>query len=228
MKKFLPVSFAPAFFGGLLACAALAAHASEATLEAVALPNDQPAMARGAETTVTVCMGCHGVKYIKYRDLLNFGIAKEKVDAWRGDKPLDTPLQAPMSENDARAAFNGAAPPDLSLIAAAREGGGNYLYAYLTGYHKNEKGELVNSVFKGTQMPDALAAADAADEKQRADVETKAKEVSAFLVWTADPHAEERKRLGIYVLVYVAFMTVLLYMWKKRIWREIDKRPKIK
>ncbi len=223
MKNSLTVLLA-----ALLASAALAANAAEAKLEAVALPEDLPALERGAEAMVTVCGGCHGLKYIKYRDLLNLGIAKDKVDAWRGDKPLDNALPAPMSESDARAAFNGAAPPDLSLIAAAREGGGSYLYAYLTGYHKNEKGELVNSVFNGTQMPDALGAADAADEKQRTDVEAKAKDVSAFLVWAADPRAAERKRLGYYVLGYVAIMTVLLFLWKKQIWREIDKRPRIK
>jgi len=211
----------------LLACAALSAQATEAKLEQVELANDLPTLERGAETVATVCTGCHGLKYIKFRDLLTLGIDKDKVEAWRNGQPLDNTLQAQMPEDAARAAFNGAAPPDLSLMAAAREGGGNYLYSYLTGYHKNEKGELTNSVFTGTQMPDILAAADATDEKQRADVEAKAKEVSSFLVWAADPHAQERKRMGYYVLVYVAFMTVLLYLWKKRIWREIDKRPKI-
>jgi cytochrome c1 len=223
MKNFLHVSFA-----GLLACAALAAHATEAKLESVELPNDLPTLERGAETVVTVCTGCHGLKYIKYRDLLNLGISKDKVEAWRNGQPQDNALQAQMSENDARAAFNGATPPDLSLIAAAREGGGNYLFAYLSGYHKNEKGDLTNRVFPGTQMPDVLAAADAADEKQRTEVEAKAREVSAFLVWASDPRAEERKRLGYYVLAYVAFMTLLLFLWKKQIWREIDKQPKIK
>ncbi len=223
MKKFLPASLA-----ALLSCAALAAGATEAKLESVDLPHDLPALERGAETVVTVCQGCHSLKYIKYRDLQSLGIAQDKVDGWRNGQPLDNALQAQMSEADARAAFNGATPPDLSLIAAAREGGGNYLFGYLTGYHKNEKGDVVNRVFPGTQMPDILTAADATDEKQRAELEAKAREVSAFLVWAADPHAEERRRLGYYVLSYVAFMTLLLYMWKKQIWREIDKQPKIK
>ncbi len=222
MKNFLSVSLA-----GLLTCATLGAHATEAKLESVELPSDLPAMERGAETVVTVCSGCHSLKYIKYRDLQNLGIAKDKVDAWRNSQPLDSTLQAQMSESDARAAFS-AAPPDLSLMAAAREGGGNYLFAYLTGYHKNDKGDLTNRVFPETRMPDILSAADATDEKQRAELETKAKEVSAFLVWAADPHAAERKRLGYYVLSYVALMTLLLYLWKKQIWREIDKQPKIK
>jgi ubiquinol-cytochrome c reductase cytochrome c1 subunit len=212
---------------GLLACVALSAHASEAKLEQVELARDLPTLERGAETVATVCSGCHGLKYIKFRDLLNLGIDKDKVEAWRNGQPLDNALQAQMSENDARAAFNGATPPDLSLIAAAREGGGNYLYAYLTGYHKTDKGDLANTVFPGTQMPDILAAADATDEKQRAEVEAKAKEISAFLVWAADPRAEERKRMGYYVLGYVAFMTLLLFLWKNQIWREIDRRPKI-
>ena len=218
----------PGAAAALLAGVALAAVGAEGKLESITLPGDLPSMERGAETVATVCVGCHSLKYIKFRDLQNLGIAKDKVDAWRNGQPLDNTLQAQMSENDARAAFNGVAPPDLSLIAAAREGGGNYLYAYLTGYHKNEKGDLVNAVYPQTRMPDVLGAADAGDDKQRADLAAKAKEVSAFLVWASDPRAEERMRLGYYVLGYVAFMTVLLYLWKKQIWREIDKQPKIK
>lgn len=222
MKKFQPQVLA-----ALLACATFAAHANEAKLEQVELAHDLPTLERGAETVATVCLGCHGLKYIKYRDLLHLGIAKEKVDAWRNDQSLDAALQAQMPADAAAAAFGGAIPPDLSLMAAAREGGGRYLYSYLIGYHKNDKGELGNNIFPETRMPDVLGAADATDEKQRGEISGKAKEVSAFLLWAADPHAQERKRLGIYVLIYVALMTVLLFMWKKQIWRDVDMRPKI-
>jgi ubiquinol-cytochrome c reductase cytochrome c1 subunit len=92
----------------------------------------------------------------------------------------------------------------------------------------NDKGELTNSVFPETRMPDILGAADASEPQQRADLESKAKDVSAFLVWAADPHAGDRERLGYYVLAYIAILTLLLFMWKKQIWREIDKQPKIK
>ena len=212
---------------GLLACAAFSAHAAEAKLEQVELASDLPTLERGAETVATVCVGCHNLKYIKYRDLVNLGIGKDKVDAWRNGQSLDTALQAQMPEDAARAAFGGVAPPDLSLMAAAREGGGRYLYSYLTGYHMNDKGDLTNKVFPETRMPDVLGAASAADEKQRGEIDSKAKEVSAFLIWAADPHAQERKRMGVYVLAYVAIMTILLFLWKKQIWRDIDMRPKI-
>ncbi len=213
---------------GMLACLALSAQAEEAKLAEVELPRDLPALARGAETVATVCTGCHSLKYIKYRDLVNLGIAKDTVDAWRAGQPLDSALTSAMTEDAARATFNGVAPPDLSLMAAAREGGGRYLYSYLTGYHKDEKGELTNSVFPVTRMPDILGAADASDAQARSELEGKSKDVSAFLVWAADPHAMERERMGYYVLGYVAVMTFLLFLWKKQVWREIDKRPKIK
>lgn len=222
MKKFLLRILA-----GLLAYAALSAYANEAKLEQVELANDLPTLERGAETVATVCVGCHGLKYIKYRDLLNLGINKDKVEAWRNGQALDTAIQAQMPEEAARASFGGATPPDLSLIAAAREGGGRYLYSYLVGYHMSNKGELSNKVFPETRMPDVLGAADAANEQQRGEIANKAKEVSAFLTWAADPHAQERKRMGIYVLIYVALMTVLLFMWKQQIWRDIDTQPKI-
>jgi ubiquinol-cytochrome c reductase cytochrome c1 subunit len=223
MKNFLPSSLV-----GLLACVAISAHAEEKKLENVQIATDMPALQRGAETVATTCVGCHSLKYIKYSDLLNLGIAKEKVDTWRGTQPLGSSLQAQMPEDAARAAFGGAAPPDLSLMAAAREGGGRYLYSYLVGYHMNEKGELTNNVFPETRMPDVLGAAGATDAQQRSDVGSKASDVSAFLVWAADPHAQERKTLGFYVLVYVALMTALLFLWKKQIWHDIDSQPKIK
>ncbi len=215
-------------FFGALAGVTLSAHGLEAKLEDVEVATDLPTLERGAEVVATVCVGCHGLKYVKYRDLLNLGIAKEKVDAWRNSESLDVPLQAQMTEDAARAAFGGVAPPDLSLMAAAREGGARYLYTYLMGYHLNDKGELTNSVFPQTRMPDVLGGSAATDPQQRLDVASKARDVTSFLQWAADPHAEERKRMGYYVMSYVAVLTILLYLLKRRIWREIDRRPKIK
>ncbi len=76
-------------------------------------------------------------------------------------------------------------------------------------------------------MPDILGIAGVTDPQQLNEIRNKAKDVSAFLIWAADPHAGDRKTLGYYVLVYVFIMTILLYLWKKQIWRDIDKRPKI-
>ncbi|MBI1174231.1 MAG: cytochrome C [Sideroxydans sp.] len=210
----------------LLGLLPLFANASEEKLDESPIPTDRASIQRGAEEVVTTCGGCHGLKYVKYSDLLTLGFAKDKVDGWRGPLPLDAALKPQMSADDATASF-GVAPPDLSLMAAAREGGGHYLYSYLTGYHINDKGELTNSVFPVTRMPDVLGLSGITDPKQRAEMEEKAKDVSAFLIWAADPHAQERKHLGYYVLAYVFVMTILLFLWKKQIWHDIDRQPKI-
>lgn len=218
MKKLIPL---------LLSFTALSVQASEGKLAEIEVATDLPTLARGAETVATVCNGCHGLKYIKYRDLIKLGITKDKVDAWRNGQSLDTVLQPQMTEEIARASFN-TVPPDLSMMAAAREGGPRYIYSYLSGYHLNEKGELTNTMFPETRMPDVLGAATATDEQQRKEIDSKALEVSSFLAWAADPHAQERKQVGFYVLAYVAFMTLLLFLWKQQIWRDIDKKPRIK
>ncbi len=215
------------FLFGLLVGIALSAHGAETKLQEVEIATDVATLERGAEAVATICVGCHSLKYVKYRDLLQLGVAKEKVDAWRNSEPLDAPLQAQMTEDAARATFGGMAPPDLSLIAAAREGGARYLYSFLTSFQLNGKGEPTNSVFPETRMPDVLGASAATDAQQRLDVATKARDAISFLVWAADPHAQQRKRLGYYVLAYVAVMTILLYLWKQRIWRNVDRRPKI-
>src|SRR5512135_2042587 len=105
MKKLLPNLLAC-----LLAFVASSAPASETKLEAVDLPRDAASLERGAETVATVCVGCHSLKFIKYRDLLNLGIDKAKVDAWRNGQTLDTALTAPMTEDAARATFGGTLP----------------------------------------------------------------------------------------------------------------------
>lgn len=203
----------------------LFATASEAKLDESPIPSDFAAIHRGGQEVMTVCNGCHGLKYIRYRDLLTLGFTKEEVDGWRGANPLDTPLPPQMPAAAAKASF-GVEPPDLSLMAAAREGGGHFIYSYLTGYHMVD-GKLTNSVFPVTRMPDILGLSTITDAKQRTAVEKTAKDVSAFLVWASDPHAQERKTMGYYVLGYIAILTTLFYFMKKKIWRDVDRQPKI-
>jgi ubiquinol-cytochrome c reductase cytochrome c1 subunit len=196
------------------------AVANEAELDHEKIPTDKASVLRGAEQVATVCGGCHGLKYVQYRNLVELGVPKETVDAWRGDKALNTAMKPGMDADAAQAAF-GVVPPDLSLMAIAREGREHYLYSYLTGYKANEKGEVENRIFTVTKMPDILGSA-TTDPQQLAEVKAKAKDITAFLNWAADPHAEDRKTLGIYVMIYLFIMTILLFLWKKQIWRKVD------
>lgn len=198
------------------------ANASEVELDQSVIPTDSESVLHGAEHVVNNCVSCHSLKYIKYTDMLALGVDEATVDAWRGSNPLNARILAQMPPEAAAAAFGGIVPPDLSLMALARDGGMHYLYSYMLGYSVNDKGETVNRIYPGTRMPDILGFSSTTDVKQRAEASTKAKEITAFLNWAADPHAEERKKLGIYVIAYLLLLTVLLYLWKVQIWRRLE------
>src|SRR5216683_1767890 len=112
---------------------------------------DRAALQRGYQVYKEVCSACHAVKELYYRDLTELGFSEEEVKALaaqaqvsdlndqgetvqRPGRPSD-PIARPFP-NDlaARAANNGALPPNLALITKAREGGPDYILALMTGY----------------------------------------------------------------------------------------------
>ena len=56
------------------------------------------------------------------------------------------------------------------------------------------------------------------DDGSPATVQQYAKDVSAFLMWTAEPHLEARKRLGLQVMVFLIALSLLLYFTKRKVW----------
>ena len=206
----------------LLFTFSVVANASEVELSMEKIPADSASILRGAEHVMNGCVSCHAVKYIRFNELLALGVEQATVDTWRASNPINARIMAQMPPEAAAAAFGGIVPPDLSLMAIARDGGVHYLYSYLMGYHVNDKGVTDNRIYPGTRMPDIMAISTTTDVKQREEISTKAKEMTAFLNWAADPHAEERKQLGKYVIAYLLLLTVLLYLWKVQIWRKLD------
>lgn len=204
----------------LMLCSASPIWATDARLENIRVDTGVPAVERGADALMNYCHSCHSVKYIRYRDLATFGIDKKKIEAWRGDQPLDTPLASLMSDEAAVQSF-GIVPPDLSLITKAREGGASYVYSYLLGYYNTPEGLTSNHFFPGTKMPDVLGISGTTEAAQRADLQGKAHDIVSFLAWAADPHQQERHALGYYVIGYLIILTSLLYLVKRRIWARL-------
>ena len=56
------------------------------------------------------------------------------------------------------------------------------------------------------------------DDGTAATVDQMAKDVSAFLAWSAEPKMEERKRTGFMVMIFLGVLALLLYLVKSRIW----------
>jgi len=210
---------------------------------------ERPALRRGLQVYSEVCSGCHGVKLVAYRNLMDIGLSEDEVKAFaeefevedgpdeegemfmRPAKPADRFVEPFANVNAARASNNGALPPDLSLMVKARIGGPDYLYALLTGYEEEapEGFELLedmsyNHYFPGNQIAMAPPIDDEAVEYEDGTEPTKeqiAKDVVTFLAWTAEPELEERKRLGIKVLIFLFVLTGLLYALKRKIWADL-------
>ncbi len=137
----------------------------------------------------------------------------------------------------ARAANNNAIPPDLSLMAKARHDGSAYIYSLLTGYQeqpaellrefpdaKTGTGLYYNPYFANLNIAMAPPLTDGqvtfADGSPNTR-EAMAKDVAAFLTWTAEPTLIKRKQTGWAVLGFLLFATVLAWLAKKQVWAPV-------
>jgi ubiquinol-cytochrome c reductase cytochrome c1 subunit len=134
----------------------------------------------------------------------------------------------------ARAANNNAIPPDLSLMTKARHDGTAYVYSLLTGYTeqpaelladfpeaKTGTGLYYNPYFANLNLAMAPPLTDGqvtyADGTQ-ATREQMAKDVAAFLTWTAEPTLVKRTQTGWAVLGFLIFATILAWFAKQQVW----------
>ncbi|HEX7201089.1 MAG TPA: cytochrome c1 [Dongiaceae bacterium] len=209
---------------------------------------DRAAVQRGFQVYKEICSACHSLNLVHYRDLQAIGFSEDQVkqiaasvqvtdgpnDAGemfeRPGKPSD-PFKAPFpNDNAARAANNGALPPDLSLMAKARPGGADHIYGIMTGFVTAPAGVTVaegmyyNEYFPGHQiaMPPPLSdGAVTYADGTKATIDQMAYDVSNFLAWTAEPKLEERHLIGVKSVLFLIVLTALLYGVKRKIWAAV-------
>ena len=169
--------------------------------------------------------------------------------ATRKAVPSDNFPSPYANETAARAANNNALPPDLSLITKAREGGAAYAYSLLTGYrnpqtYRNKHGETLPAANRPGQglyfnpyfanlniaMPPPLTSAGQvtyAPGNPAPTVDQMAKDVSAFLVWAAEPKLENRHRSGVAVAIFLLIASILGYLAYRQIWAEAKRKVRV-
>jgi len=210
---------------------------------------DRASAQRGFQVYKEVCSACHSLRLLSYRNLRELGLTEAQVEAIaagyqivdgpndegqmfeRAGRPADRFRKPFANDAAARAANNGALPPDLSVIAKAREGGADYLYALLTGYADPPAGVTVmdgmhyNKYFPGHQIamgaplnPDQVDYADGT----KATVEQMARDVSTFLQWAAEPELEQRRALGVKIIIFLTILAGLTYAVKRKVWADVE------
>ena len=209
---------------------------------------DRAALRRGFQVYTEVCAACHSLRLVHYRNLTAIGFSEDQIkeiaaevevtdgpDAEgemfdRPGRPSDRFVSPFPNDNAARAANNGALPPDLSLVTKSRIGGANYIYGLMVGYKDEPEGMEMsggmayNAFFPGHQI--AMPAPLSDEQVEYADgteatVPQMAKDVTNFLVWTAEPELEERKRMGVKVVLFLLLLTGMLFAVKRVVWSNV-------
>ena len=211
--------------------------------------SDKESLKRGAESFVSYCMGCHSAEYMRYnrigKDLgmTDIEVADKLVftrDSAGEQTKIGALMEISMSKEFAQSAY-GTKVPGLTVIARAR--GADWLYTYLRTFYLDDSRPtgMNNRVFADVGMPHVLWELQGL-QKANFDTEThefqnmeivkpgtmSVEEYDAFvtdlvnfLVYMGEPMQLERKSLGVYVLIFLFFFTILAYMLKKEYWKDI-------
>ena len=213
---------------------------------------DRAALQRGYQVYTEVCSSCHSMKYLSYRNLAEKGgpeFTEEQAKAiaasfevkdgpnsdgemfTRPGKLSDKFVMPYENVKAAQAANGGAYPPDMSVLVKARGGGVDYVYSLLQGYEDPpadiilDDGVHYNKFMYGNKIKMANPLSDGLVEYAdgtNASVEQMSKDVTTFLMWSAEPHLEARHKMGFKAIVYLIILTILVYFSMKRIWSRVE------
>jgi len=250
MVKFRKMATILAVGTAFIAVEALAAGGGVALEPAEIEPGNVSSLQRGARNFMNYCSGCHSAQYVRYNTIGKYLELSEEqlIDnlMFNADKTFET-IQASMPADDAKRWY-GVAPPDLSLTARAK--GVDYVYNFLKGFYVQAESPtgVDNLVLAGTSMPHVLwelqgyqeanfshhenedgsvtttfegfemLSAGAMDAE---DYDEFVRDTVNFLAYISEPIRSDRRKLGVWVLMFLIFFYILASMLKKQIWKDV-------
>lgn len=237
--------------GAVLATGQVMAAGASVALEPAEIDLDNIfSLQRGARNFMNYCSGCHSAQYVRYNTIgKHLELSDEQlIDnlMFNADKTFET-IQTSMPSTDANRWY-GVAPPDLSLTARAK--GVDYIYNFLKGFYVEAESPtgVNNLVLAGTSMPHVLwelqgyqTAGFSHHENEDGSVTTTfegfemlsagsmdsedyddfVRDTVNFLAYISEPVRSDRRKLGVWVLMFLIFFYVLASMLKKQIWKDV-------
>ncbi|KAK0042927.1 cytochrome c1 heme protein mitochondrial [Biomphalaria pfeifferi] len=212
---------------------------------------DHGSIRRGYQVYKQVCAACHSMQFLCYRNLVNVIMTEEEAkaeaeeatiedgpnengDMYERPGKLSDHFPSPYkNEEQARAANNGAYPPDLTYIVPARHGQEDYIFSLLTGYAeppagvKLMEGQHYNPYFPGGAIGMAEALYNEIveyDDGTPATQSQLAKDVVTFLRWAAEPEHDTRKLYGLRAMIICSFLLGVTYYMKRHKWSVLKTR----
>ncbi|HRN61818.1 MAG TPA: cytochrome c1 [Luteimonas sp.] len=237
-----------AFAGGLLlSFSALAAGGGNLQQSGTDL-SDRASLQRGAQLFMNYCAGCHSLKYLRYSRMADdLGLTEDEVMTnlnLTGAK-FGEHIVSSMPVDQATKWF-GQAPPDLSLVTRVR--GSDWVFTYMKSFYLDEARPLGwnNTLFPNASMPNPLwqqqglqyavygemdpALGEAPVEKlevsspgtqSAAQYDQTVRDLTAFLEYAGEPAALKRQGLGVWVILFLSFLTLLAWLLKNEYWRDV-------
>jgi ubiquinol-cytochrome c reductase cytochrome c1 subunit len=245
--RLLQTTVAAMALGLLLATPAMASEEGGHMPQAGTDLGDQASLQRGAKLFMNYCSGCHSRQYLRYSRIgEDLGLSEEDVQQnlnFSGGK-LGEQIHVALTEAEGTQFF-GKMPPDLSVIARVR--GSDWIFNYLKSFYLDESRPLGwnNTVFPNASMPNPLweqqglqhaeygepdAGGDRPVEKLMlaqpgtqtpAQFDQTVRDITAFLEYAGEPAALKRQSLGVWVVLFLAFLTFLAWLLKMEYWRDV-------
>ncbi len=219
-------------------------------LEADIDPENISSLQRGARNFMNYCSCCHSARYVRYKTIGKYlGLSEEQLIEnlmFNAENTFET-INVAMPADSAERWF-GKTPPDLSLRARAK--GADYIFSFLKGFYvdPNSPTGVDNIVLSGTSMPHILwelqgfqaaiysehtvdgvtslefegfeaVTAGTMDAEEYDDF---VRDTVNFLAYITEPIRSERRKLGIWVLMFLVFFLIIASMLKKQIWKDVS------
>ncbi len=205
---------------------------------------------RGAANFMNYCSGCHSAEYVRFKTIGKDLDLPEKmlIDnlMFNAEKTFEV-IQVSMPPKDSARWF-GKTPPDLSLMARAK--GVDYVYNFLKGFYidKDSPTGVDNVVLAGTSMPHVLwelqgyqsanfsehhnddgsvtVSFDGFEQRVAGKMDSEdydefVRDTVNFLAYMAEPIRSDRRKLGVWVLMFLTFFFIIARMLKKQIWKDV-------
>lgn len=198
--------------------------------------HDKASLERGLGLFQHYCSGCHGTQYQRYERVANdIGISADDMrnKYMFTDAKIGELMQNAIPPKDAAKWF-GATPPDLTLVARVR--GEDWVYSYLKGFYKDPSRPfgVNNTVFPSVGMPHVLEELQGTPVKQEdgtivvsggklnaEEYDQVVRDITGFLVYSAEPVKLERQALGWWVLGFLFIFFIVAYLLKKEYWKDV-------
>ena len=183
--------------------------------------SDLNSLQRGARNFFNYCAGCHSLKFIRYNqiakdlDLDQNQLVENLI--FTEVKPEDLVITNMLPADGSR--WFGKAPPDLSLITRSR--GEDQVYNYLRMFYEdpNSPTGTDNKILPGTSMPNVLWLVQ--EQLNQREFDQFTLDIVNFLDYVSEPIQSERKRIGIWVILFLVVFLVFSYGLYKDIWKEV-------